>query len=474
MLLQSGFQSPAVKHAIAAIGALHEKLFMRADDKNFSTPQNCAFALEQCNQSIQHITKPADGKQPDLKSLLTTCILFTCFEAMQGHCEQAIAHAKQGYVLLKQYATDPQSKPCEMGAFATELDQLCLMMQRLQKQSKGLLAIEYHTVGEDTGVGDATKPVYFETLQDARIELEKMINQLAIFFLDLDLNDDFYNMVRDSPDRCPSYAAWLVAWEKAFSQLLARKQADLTPSERRGAMVLKAHHLDCEIKSKLDLSEGALGWDKFHPSFRAIVDLAEAVLKMSPRSTEAQSEGSSSSTTSNTKLCFSLGILDPLYDLCARCSDPLLRQRALDLLASQRRQDVLWGSWSAWKVGKYLLHLEEEKSNSPPPVVIRDADEGRVAEARFESDGGASRSMHRHMGSHVPRMELNPGLFTTDHGGKSRQDAAAGPASETLVGKYLDAQKKLITIESSTELESAPLLYGLDVQSQSQSASLPP
>lgn len=61
MLLQSGVQSPAVKHPVAAIGALHERLLLGPDDKDSSNPRKCGFALEQCNQSIQHLVKPIDG-----------------------------------------------------------------------------------------------------------------------------------------------------------------------------------------------------------------------------------------------------------------------------------------------------------------------------------------------------------------------------------------------------------------------------
>jgi hypothetical protein len=76
--------------------------------------------------------KPTNGEQSDLRLLLTTCILFTCFEAMQGHYGQAMSHAKQGHPLLDQYATDPRNWPCELGAFVAELDQLCMMVQKLQ------------------------------------------------------------------------------------------------------------------------------------------------------------------------------------------------------------------------------------------------------------------------------------------------------------------------------------------------------
>jgi hypothetical protein len=50
ILLESGDQSPAVKHAIGAIGALHERLLSEADDKDLDNSRKCGFALEQCNQ----------------------------------------------------------------------------------------------------------------------------------------------------------------------------------------------------------------------------------------------------------------------------------------------------------------------------------------------------------------------------------------------------------------------------------------
>lgn len=398
--------------------------------------------------------KAINGKQPDLNLLLTTCILFTCFEAMQGHCEQAISHAKQGYALLDQYAIDPQSRACETGVFAAELDQLCLMMQRLQTQSKGLRAEVYHTVGEDLGIRATPEPVYFETLQDARIALERMIDQLSVFFLDLDLDDEFYDMVCDSPHNCLSQTAWLETWEQAFSRLLALKQSELTQSERRGAMVLKAHHLVCEILSTVDLSEGALGWERFHQSFTAIVDLAEAVLGRSPQS--ITSHPNNPPGTPSSKLCFSLGILDPLYEVCARCRDPLLRRRALDLLAGHPRQECLWGSWSAWKVGRYLLHLEEWEVGSQP-TVVNDAVSDHIPEVPFNfnalhisEEEDAGRLMQRHTGSHNPREALNPGLFA----GRDFLDAHGKPAKRF------------------TELEPTPPV--LDSEMRYQSATLSP
>ena len=111
-------------------------------------------------------------------------------------------------------------------------------MQRLQTQSKGLMAKNYTTLGED-GMCDVPKPVYFDNLGEARIALEKAINWLSIYFLDLDLSDNFYDLVCANGDKFIMSAPWLKAWEEAFTKLLVRSRDALTPTERKGAMVLK-------------------------------------------------------------------------------------------------------------------------------------------------------------------------------------------------------------------------------------------
>jgi hypothetical protein len=211
--------------------------------------------------------------------------------------------------------------------------------------------------------------------------------------------------------------------------------------------VFQAHHLVCEILSNVDLSEGELGWDKFHTSFTAILDLAEAVLedKSEPRMKHAVDLP----TTPKTQLCFSLGIVDPLYEVCARCRDPAIRRRALDLLARHPRQDCMWSSWSAWKVGKYIMKLEEESSSSPPLVAGDISAEDRVSEAWFDfskftagDDGSTGRLMYKRMNTqHSPREALNPGLFVGDPADQQTgQDVNFAHAM--LGSDFLDAETK--------------------------------
>ncbi|KAK3109606.1 hypothetical protein LTR53_016957, partial [Teratosphaeriaceae sp. CCFEE 6253] len=369
MVLQAARHEPAVKHAVAAIGALHEKLLTGAVNPEVELRESRArFALEQCNKSIQHLLQPGgEGgtkPTPDLRLMLTTCVLFTCFEALQGHCEQAITHATQGYSVLQQYALDPGHERWDAGAFAVELDQLCLLMRRLQTQSKGLMGKDLNIV-QDLEAFERQRPVRFDTMTEARTGLELVLNQLTVFFMDLELDDRFYDMAVTNAEK-----HLLFDWEKAYTAFLLQHQTGFDETDRKAAMVLKAHHLVAEILAQVDLSLGEMGWDAFQDKFAAIVALAQAVLERSSQSDTSVIEarwkrsGVFISSTAAT-LSFTMGIVDPLYEVCARCRDPVLRRAALDLLARHPRQECMWSSWSAWKVGKFILRLEEDGADTP-------------------------------------------------------------------------------------------------------------
>jgi hypothetical protein len=107
----------------------------------------------------------------------------------------------------------------------------------------------------------------------------------------------------------------------------------------------------------------------------------------------------------------------------------------------------MWSSWSAWKVGRYLMKLEEERSSSPPLVAGDISAEDRVREAWFDfskvtasGDGSTGRLMYKRMNTHhSPREALNPGLFTPDpceqHAGQDVNFAHA-----MLCSNFLDTE----------------------------------
>jgi len=78
-VLQAVVHEPAFKHAIAAIGSLHDKLLTDSADLDLTHSRRTGFAPEQCKKPIRHPIQPAnEDKAPVLYLTLTTCVLSTC------------------------------------------------------------------------------------------------------------------------------------------------------------------------------------------------------------------------------------------------------------------------------------------------------------------------------------------------------------------------------------------------------------
>jgi hypothetical protein len=83
MVLQATHHEPAIKHAIIALGSLHERfltydgLISRSHPKLYYDD----FALQQYNLSIKSLIEPFSQKKPQSVDVcLISCILFSCFE----------------------------------------------------------------------------------------------------------------------------------------------------------------------------------------------------------------------------------------------------------------------------------------------------------------------------------------------------------------------------------------------------------
>ena len=82
LLLRATHHQPAIRHAVIALGSLHERF--EAGDKSFLNPvwdvREGGFALKHYNHAIQQLIKPANEGKQAVDVCLIACILFACFE----------------------------------------------------------------------------------------------------------------------------------------------------------------------------------------------------------------------------------------------------------------------------------------------------------------------------------------------------------------------------------------------------------
>ncbi|KAF2770338.1 hypothetical protein EJ03DRAFT_66168 [Teratosphaeria nubilosa] len=255
----------------------------------------------------------------------------------------------------------------------------------------------------------------FASLHEARAELEIVANQSLAYFVELELDDERYNMAVGSVENQVSFRPWLQSWESAFNAFLQLHQGTMVHAERKSAMVLKAQHLVCVFLSNIDLSEGVLAWFAFHQEFRAIIDLATAVLEEN-----GQDHSPIDGNKSGSELASIPDIISSLCEVCARCPDPSLRAQALDLVSRHWKQEWTSMSTSAWKVSTFMLRHEEPGEDSTSVMLTETSAEPRVARswsglADQWNPGEPGVTDRQKVLPATPRYVLNPGLFEIGH-----------------------------------------------------------
>jgi hypothetical protein len=74
LVLQATHHEPAIRHAVVALGALHES-------SEHSRDESSMFALQQYTKAIGCLVEPIQGKKKQATDVaLMTCVLFVCFE----------------------------------------------------------------------------------------------------------------------------------------------------------------------------------------------------------------------------------------------------------------------------------------------------------------------------------------------------------------------------------------------------------
>lgn len=105
-------EDPAIWHAIVSLGTVYEDHVAQATTKNGNNqPYRNLFALEQFNQSVQHLINPGLHSTRDKWRALITSTVFTSVCMVEGLYEQAQIHFKAGCDILHELEAREKKSP---------------------------------------------------------------------------------------------------------------------------------------------------------------------------------------------------------------------------------------------------------------------------------------------------------------------------------------------------------------------------
>ncbi len=180
LILQASSVDPSLRHAVIAIGALHEEFtnrrlsYYKDGDK-----QGEVFAINQYTKAIGHLRRSlSSGKQAPLTALMS-CILFICFDSLRGFFDSAMVHLQSGLKILR----DIRGRCDDENHLI--LTQISPLFKRLSLQA--ILYIDTRTTAErralvadlaDVSGKEDEIPEQFESLAQARHAMNETVDGL--------------------------------------------------------------------------------------------------------------------------------------------------------------------------------------------------------------------------------------------------------------------------------------------------------
>lgn len=365
LVLQASHKEPTIRHGVIALGSLLESVEQLHPDSAGEGSSRNKFALQQCNRAIGELKQDlcANG-QRSIEMVLISCIIFICFESIQGSYEAALTHLQSGLLIFRDWQvankdSSPYGTPASSRYHKGIDSEITQILARLNLQA--ITFIDTHLFHGGLIMSDAvivvdSVPGSFHSINEARDWLDGCMSSMfqstlaAYFSQQLDITTS-------QPQPLASHKSLdvLLQWSDAFDAFVKRSEMPLSSKELQGATLLEIRYRIARILIMTGLGPRETDFDAFYPDFDKIVSLASALINDS---------GLLDFSEARNHYSFEQGIVSPLYLVASRCREPSIRRRALSLLSAVPRQECLWNSQMLSRIAKKIILLEEEEEDS--------------------------------------------------------------------------------------------------------------
>ncbi|KAB8207552.1 hypothetical protein BDV34DRAFT_211570 [Aspergillus parasiticus] len=347
-VLRATHSEEGLARAIISFGAL-QQIYEYGDDPFLLSPLG-QFAMREYGQALEEVrVQPGNGGK-DLS--LVCCLLFACFEFIRGCRRAAVVHIKSGLDILLQYGE-------ELSWDVVWHDTMVSLFIKLDNQLVGLLGTSLsRTLKRDGERGSSIlERVSLGPNGDYVVHsLHGVLNSIFHDRLDMAL------IMEGHP---PSV---LPADQGGTSRYLKEWHGGQDPDIMRIWYIIGKMYVAVPPDGSEDV------WDQFRTEFETIVSLMESYLSHTRQSSPKRT------------FSFDLGIVSPLYIVGMRCRDMSIRRRAIWLLESCERREILWDSTLTAMAARRVMEFEESRDIWPKSLGRR----VRNVTAVLDDDNGVS------------------------------------------------------------------------------------
>ncbi|CAI6089446.1 unnamed protein product, partial [Clonostachys chloroleuca] len=361
--LQLAQSESSIRHGLVALASYHHGYVHQQGS------ESSEFALSQYNMAIKELTRCADGtsRHPEPHLQVLACLIFISIEILRGKIKSAINLFQHGCQMMWQLKRTQASRlrsGSEMErtfylaeAFfrrlAVQISMVCFYhVPKLKSDtdsSEGKLvgdvspelSTAFHARSSNS---DFPSPFNFRNLVVAR---ETLLNIIIRSSMQSELRSDRI-----------CYAEQIQQWIQSFNSLVSRLSIQsLSKAEKRGIALLELHKRNLSLNlagmaHDTESMDDDFFWDQYVADFEEMIPYAAVAVGLDTYDTDF---GDSSKASWHMEI----GVTPVLFQLIARCRDPLVRRKAIAIMLADQMQEGVWNSFLAARVAKILVEVEE-------------------------------------------------------------------------------------------------------------------
>ncbi|KAJ0422486.1 putative Zn(II)2Cys6 transcription factor [Aspergillus carlsbadensis] len=425
-LLNAACHDAGTRLAVIALGTMHRLVLYQEETLPHIHTRGMQLALQQYNSAIRRGLShfPRDGADGSADGILSMCLLFFCFESLQGHFRAALRHGAAGLRILAQQQSEGRLTdsallpPDVIYSMFTGLEGQMLEIDGQSPLSNGIgplirgLARPQQPMWTLEEVNDCFRPIYNDflrlfsfanRLEDPHIDKAEMARLTAQVLAG-------YRQIQEDMD------AWTLKFDYFLSNIFRWDSAD--SASQQLVRMLQLWHRMVGVILHMGSPPSETVWDNYTSDFTAMLDLADEIIAMSPpvesRSGSPSPLGERLSTfspspsiaipkhespqpttytpilprplhTTPSRFSISLGIIPALWMIATHCRDSRARYRAIDLLGRSNRREGVWDSILYSRLARQIARHEERAAGLDVGAMY--TPESIPPEARVTIDG---------------------------------------------------------------------------------------
>lgn len=388
--LQLGHEEPALRYAMTALGSMHQarRAYTHTSMVPVIDPEHLRYALDGYGKAMLHLRRriercPVSNRSQATNMILLSCLLFFCFEQLQGEQATACLHMQKGQRIIKELLSGPDSES-NIEPFLKRTYSLFSGFEDINfsvfqsqtptsiQEQQSAVEIAYSIPNAFDRFGEANK--HLKRLESARANLRRELIRLADEALrslkapptdpavllclqhclsravDLSTHE---HLIRDLHALQYGYDAWMSAF--------ANTTTDLGGSTHAWAVI----RMQClvsrfNIRTTAEPSEKIC--DLYEDDFIEILDLAEQCLLVFPSTTDSLSSLSGVLSNSGYGLALSTDLL-PQIALCGfKSRRSSTRERSIELLTLANKHEGVYQSAILARFVRRPMNCEQRRA----------------------------------------------------------------------------------------------------------------